>query len=75
MYAAGVTLPHLSARRSSLHASSLEAAPATKQGKDRWPWRLVALGGYGMHTDLVHTCTGMGATNSATGQGHSDHSN
>ena len=26
-------------------------------------------------TDLAHTCTGMGATNSATGQGHSDHSN
>ena len=25
-------------------------------------------------TDLVHTCVGMGATNSATGQGHSDHS-
>ena len=28
-----------------------------------------------MQTDLAHTCTGMGATNSATGQGHSDHSN
>ena len=25
-------------------------------------------------TDLVHPSAGMGATNSATGQGHSDHS-
>ena len=28
-----------------------------------------------MQTDLVYTYTGMGATNSTTGQGHSDHSN